>query len=132
MGSAVSLFENAVAVQITEDRFYPVKKSNDLLAVQSDCFVLTRDQQIRKNPERTLGPIDIRLDPQYFGKIDMYNKRFQHGPPSLKACESLTIEGDVFFEQEVTIKGRVSIANRTGKPATVEQGAIVEKDLIFS
>jgi len=131
MASAISLFENAVAVQISEDRFFPVKKCNDLLAVQSDCFILTGDHHIHKNTQRKLGAIDIQLDPEYFGKIDMYNERFKHGVPSLLACESLTIEGDVFFEEGVIVKGRVLIANRTDKPATVKSGSVIETDLLF-
>ena len=76
MGSAISLFKNAAVTQISDERFYPVKKCNDLLAIQSDCYHMTPDFCIVKNPARQLGRIQISLDPAFFGKIDMYNAAF--------------------------------------------------------
>lgn len=131
MGSAICLFKNAAVTQISDERFYPVKKCNELLAIQSDCYRIAPDFSIEKNPARKLDRIEIQIDPTFFGRIDMYNERFKKGVPSLVECESLTIKGDVFFEGRVTIKGRVTIHNRSGTPAVVKQGAFIEKDLLF-
>jgi UTP--glucose-1-phosphate uridylyltransferase len=131
MGSAISLFMNAAVTRISNERFYPVKKCNDLLAIQSDCYHMTPEFNVAENPARQLGRIQIALDPAFFGKIDMYNARFKHGVPSLKECESLEIQGDVFFEENVTIKGQVLIQNQTGQPAVVKQGSVIEHDLLF-
>jgi UTP--glucose-1-phosphate uridylyltransferase. len=38
MGSAISAFENARAVLVPRTRFAPVKTTQDLLLVMSDCF----------------------------------------------------------------------------------------------
>lgn len=84
------------------------------------------------NPNRYLGDIKIDLDPKYFGKIDFFNKRFADGVPSLLNCESLAIIGDVCFENNVTIKGRVVIENKGESQVTIEGGTVVDKDLIFS
>jgi UTP--glucose-1-phosphate uridylyltransferase len=73
----------------------------------------------------------IDLDPKYFGKIDFFNKRFAEGVPSLLDCESLTIIGDVCFENNVTIKGRVVIENKGESQAIIKEGTVVDKDLIF-
>ncbi len=52
MGSAISLFEGAVAVNVPRARFLPVKTCNDLLAVRSDCFVYSEREGLRINPAR--------------------------------------------------------------------------------
>jgi len=131
MGSAISLFKNAAVVQISDERFYPVKKCNDLLAIQSDCYQMVPDFSVVKNPVRQLNRIQITLDPDFFGKIDMYNARFKHGVPSLVNCESLEIQGDVFFEDNVVIKGRVIIRNNTDAPMVIKQGAVIEENTRF-
>jgi len=131
MGSAISLFTNAAVTRISEKRFYPVKKSNDLLAIQSDCYHLTPDFNVAENPSRQLDRIQIALDPAFFSKIDMYSARFIHGVPSLMECQSLEIQGDVFFEKNVAIKGKVVIQNQTNRPVVVKQGTIIDHDLLF-
>ena len=131
MGAAISLFEGASAIKIPNSRFYPVKKCNDLLAVRSDCFILADDHRLIVNPERTLDRIKINLDPTYYGRIDMFDERFAAGIPSLVHCESLSIEGDVFFEGDVTITGRVKIKNRGPEKAVIKKGAVIDKDIIL-
>ncbi len=37
IGAAVSLFENAAAIQVSRDRFRPVKNTSDLLCLRSNC-----------------------------------------------------------------------------------------------
>jgi UTP--glucose-1-phosphate uridylyltransferase len=129
MGAAIALFEGATAVKIPRSRFFPVKKCGDLLAVQSDCFVLSKKNVLVPSPNRTLESIKIKLDPKYYGKIDLFNERFKTGVPSLVACESLTVEGDVFFERNVTVKGSVVISNRSKSRAVIHEGTVVEKDI---
>ena len=46
-------------------------------------------------------------------------------------CDSLSIEGDVFFESGVTIKDRVTIKNRREAPALVKKGTVIEGDMVF-
>ena len=75
--------------------------------------------------------IQIKLDPLYFKNIDDFDKRFSNGVPSLVACESLTVKGDVFFGPRVTIKGAVTITGSRKTAAVVPEGAIIEKDLVL-
>jgi UTP--glucose-1-phosphate uridylyltransferase len=56
--------------------------------------------------------VKVKLDPKYYSKIDGLDERFDDGVPSLVDCDSLTIEGDVGFERDETIKGSVCIKNR--------------------
>ena len=131
MGSAVFLFHGATAVKVSKKRLLPVKTCNDLLAIRSDCFVLTKEKSLILNPERKLKTPTIDLDPRYYGKIDQFNERFAEGIPSLKDCISLTIEGDVRLKKNVTIKGNVLIQNSKRIQAVIKEGSVVDKDLFF-
>lgn len=123
MGSAISLFEGATAVRVTRDRFLPVKKCNDLLALRSDCFSVSKGSDITVNPRRSLGAIHIHLDTRYYKKIDDFDARFPHGPPSLIDCRSLTVEGDVTFGHNITLSGDVHITTASDTPATLPDGS---------
>ena len=135
MGAAISLFEGATAVRVPRSRFFPVKTCNDLLAVRSDCFVYTQEEELMINPERQANhrsdTIKIRLDSRYYGKIDDLDERFNQGAPSLVDCESLTIEGDVRFEKDVVIKGSVTITNNNPAQAVIPSGTVIDQDLIL-
>jgi len=127
MGAAVSLFEGATAVKVPRTRFFPVKKCNDLLTVQSDYFLFS-DERLILNPDRKSDTLKISLDPAYYGKIDLFKERFGDGIPSLVDCESLTIEGDVRFEENVAIRGNVLIRNSGESQAVIKKGTIIEKE----
>jgi UTP--glucose-1-phosphate uridylyltransferase len=135
MGAAISLFEGTTAVRVPRSRFFPVKSCNDLLALRSDCYVLGEKETLQINPKRIAAnrpdTIKVRLDPKYYGKIDLLEKRFQNGLPSLVDCESFSIQGDVYFEGNVTIKEAVSIKNNLNTPAVIKKGTIIDQDLIF-
>jgi UTP--glucose-1-phosphate uridylyltransferase len=131
MGAAISLFEGAVVIKIPASRFFPVKKCNDLLAVRSDRFIFTKDNNLIVDPNSSSANININLDPKYYGKIDLFDERFSAGVPSLIDCESLTIEGDIRFESNATIKGRVAIKNNGKSQAVVKEGTIIDEDVIF-
>ena len=132
MGSAIELFEGATAVRVPRGRFLPVKKCNDLMIIRSDCLVFSDRGRLKINPERVLTTLPrIDLDPAYYGKIDRFEERFPQGVPSLLHCESLTVKGDVVFEKNVRIAGNVTISNPSNKPAIVEAGSLLEKDLAF-
>lgn len=133
MGAAISLFQGATAVRVPRSRFFPVKTCNDLLALRSDMFVYTEDEELKINPARRAkgkpDTITIKLDPRYYKKIDDLNIRFGNGIPSLVDCDSLTIEGDVRFEKNVTVKGAVTIKNSGTTQAVIKKGTVIDKDL---
>jgi UTP--glucose-1-phosphate uridylyltransferase len=135
MGAAISLFDGATAVRVPRSRFFPVKTCNDLLAVRSDCFVYTPEDKLQVNPQRRSNhradAIKIKLDSQYYGKIDDLDERFSQGAPSLVDCDSLTIEGDVRFEKDVKIQGSVTITNNNPTQAVIKSGTVIDQDLIF-
>lgn len=131
MGAAISLFEGAAAIKVPTSRFLPVKKCNDLLSIRSDRFIFSAENKLIANPNSRTKTIRVDLDPKYYGKIDLFDERFSRGVPSLINCESLTIKGDVWFESNVVIRGKVAITNKGKTRATIKEGTIVEKDLIF-
>jgi len=132
MGAAISLFEGAAVIKVPASRFLPVKKCNDLLAIRSDRFVFSAENNLIVNPNSGTKTIQIDLDPKYYGKIDLFDKRFSGSVPSLTNCESLTVRGDVRFENNVTIKGRVVITNKGKTQTVIKEGTVAEKDLIFN
>jgi UTP--glucose-1-phosphate uridylyltransferase len=135
MGAAISLFDGTTAVKVPRTRFFPVKSCNDLLSLRSDCYVLGAKDNLRLNPKRAAASqpdiIKIQLDPNFYGKIDLLEERFKEGLPSLVNCETLNIEGDVYFESDVTIKDNVSIKNSKNSPAVIKKGTIIDKDIVF-
>jgi UTP--glucose-1-phosphate uridylyltransferase len=132
MGAAISLFEGSEIIKVSESRFFPVKKCNELLAIRSDRFVFSKQDNLILNPKAGSRNITIALDPKYYGKIDAFDERFSEGIPSLIDCNSLTIDGDVRFEKNVTIRGRVVIKNNGESQAVIKQGSVIDKDVILS
>ena len=135
MGAAISLFVDTMAVNVPRSRFFPVKSCNDLIALRSDFYVLGKGEILQINPQRISAnrpdAVKISLDPKFYGRIDLLEERFEKGLPSLVDCESLCIEGDVHFEDQIIIKGRVSIKNRHHSPAVIKKGTVIDGDIIF-
>ena len=120
MGAAIGVFDGARALHVPRRRFAPVKTTNDLLALRSDVYVLDDDYRVALAPEREDPPF-IDLDPDFYKLIGDFEPRFPAGPPSLVACERLTVAGDVTFGRAVEVRGTVSVKG----PATIEDGAIL-------
>ncbi len=128
MGSAIAVFEGAGAIRIDKIRFAPIKKTNDLLDVRSDNYVLTEDFQVQANPARKLPRAYIDLDSEYYQFVDDFDARVPDGPPSLVECERLVVRGDFLFGNGVVLKGVVNMINETGQQAFVPDGTVVSGD----
>ena len=131
MGSAISIFDEATAIRVPRTRFAPVKKCQDLLALWSDCYVLTDDYLVIQNPRRKIGTLLLKLDSKYYKKIDQLKARFPHGAPSLLDCVSLDLQGDIVFGKGVVIRDRVVIANQTASQITIADGSLIEAYRVF-
>ncbi len=121
MGSAISLFPKATAIRVPRHRFLPVKATTDLLAIRSDAYGLTADHRIRRTSAHRTAPV-ISLDDRYFKLLEDFENRFPDGPPSLKDCVSLNVEGDVTFGRAVRVEGEVHLSSPNGAK-TVPDGA---------
>jgi UTP--glucose-1-phosphate uridylyltransferase len=126
MGAAIGVFDGAQAVRVPRSRFAPVKTTNDLLGVRSDAYVLTEEGHVELAPERAESPPLIDLDSSFYKLVGDFEPRFPAGPPSLVACERLTVEGDVIFGRDVTVRGAVEIENPDDEPLRLDDGTALE------
>jgi UTP--glucose-1-phosphate uridylyltransferase len=122
MGAAIDVFEGAGALRVPRSRFAPVKTTSDLLAVRSDAYDLADDWTVRLAARRDGRPPLVELDSDYFKLLGDFEPRFESGPPSLVQCERLTVEGDVSFGRNVTVRGAVTVEG----PRRIEDGTVLE------
>lgn len=123
MGSAIACFDRADALVVPRFRFAPVKTTNDLLAIRSDLYTLGEKHQVALHPRRFTPPPAITLDPVFYKNIADFELRFANGAPSLLQCDSLQIDGDIYFGANVRIEGDVHLRNPTPKPARIADGS---------
>ena len=126
MGSAIAVFAGAGAMRVPRTRFAPVKTTGDLLAVRSDCYVLTDDHRIVPNPARTLGQVVVKLDGDHYKLIDQLEAGFPYGAPSLIEADTFTVNGRFVFGSDVKVKGSVALQNNDSAPKTIDDGSILE------
>ncbi len=119
MGSAVHCFEGAIAIEVPRTRFLPVKKTCDLLFLQSDAVSYDPETGILTP---LMPAISITLDEKYYKSIDDYESRFPFQfPVSLRKCTSLDINGDFRFGEGVVFEGDVKLTNDSGKQVYIEK-----------
>jgi len=131
MGAAIEMFEGARALEVPRTRFAPVKKTEDLMALRSDCYEMTAEFQVRLVESRDQRPPDVQLDSKYYKFISDFD-RLVGCDPSLKNCESLTISGPVEFQEPVTFGGRVEVVNQTGQPLPCPSGSYSDETIHVS
>ena len=119
MGSAVGVFDGAVAIEVDRTRFLPVKATSDLLVLRSDAYELTDRAEVRLVPGRTTAPL-VELDDVY-KLLPGFDQRFPFGPPSLVGADKLTVRGDWTFGRDVTVVG-VAEVDATGSPGLIADG----------
>ena len=119
MGAAVGSIPGARAVQVPRSRFAPVKTTNDLLVVWSDAYALTDDGRMTATFDGA-APV-VTLDDEFYKLVPDFQARFPSGPPSLRGCTRLRVEGEVTFGADVVVEGDVHL---TG-PARVADGEVL-------
>ncbi len=131
-GSAISVFKNSAAMRVPRTRFAPVKNTNDLLAVRSDRYSISKDFKIVPIPSQKENALEVDLDSRFYKLIDDFEVRFPDGVPSLKNCTSLVIKGDVLFENNISLNGQVKIINRTSEQVKLHTGTIIDGEYIIN
>jgi UTP--glucose-1-phosphate uridylyltransferase len=126
MGAAIGVFDGARAVRVPRRRFAPVKTTNDLLAVRSDAYVLTEEAHVELAPERHDAPPVIDLDSRFYKLLPGFEARFPAGAPSLRACDRLTVVGDVVFGREVAVRGSVTIEHTGEEQLRLADGSVLQ------
>jgi UTP--glucose-1-phosphate uridylyltransferase len=131
IGAAIGIFENSAAILVDRDRFLPVKKTDDLLLVRSDCYVFGPDYQLKPNPAGKPESVKVELDDRFYKLVDDFEARFPSGPPSLVECRSLTVKGDVRFGANVVCTGDVLLENTSGHQVQVKDNEVLTGHCVF-
>ena len=129
VGSAFNSFPDAMGMNVPRSRFLPVKKTSDLLLVQSDLFslnrgTLKRDQGVVRSD---LPQINLK-DP--FNDLKEYQQRIPV-PPDIAELDSLELQGEVRFNGKVTLKGNVRLVSHK-KSIRIPKGAVLENKIVES
>jgi UTP--glucose-1-phosphate uridylyltransferase len=128
IGSAVECFPGAVGLTVSRDRFMPVKKTDDLLLVQSDLFILNKGH-LARNPDRKQVELpSIKLG-ECFTDLQDYQERIPN-IPGLLDLDSLEVEGDVRFGKGVQLKGKINLSALNDKPLLIPDGSILENETV--
>jgi len=131
MGSIVSVNKDAQLIKVPNDRFCPVKMTNELLSVRSDAYILTSNYRLILNPKRKFTAPIINLDPKYYKFLADFEARFPEEVPSLIDCNKVSIEGDFKFGKNVILKGEVRLINSTNKQVTLEDIVIDDTEWVI-
>ncbi|WP_161964944.1 UTP--glucose-1-phosphate uridylyltransferase [Ornithinimicrobium cerasi] len=113
MGGAVELFEDAVSVGVTRERFAPVKTTNELLLLRSDVYRLDPRTWRLTSTVEPAPVVDLVKD--HYGMIGAFDARFPAGPPSLVEASRLQVEGDWTFGADVRVVGAVTLGEEGGR-----------------
>jgi UTP--glucose-1-phosphate uridylyltransferase len=119
MGAAIEVFDGATTIEVGRDRFVPVKTTNDLLVLRSDCYELDDDHVLHLRSDEV--PY-VDLDPDHYKLVPDFEARFGEGVPSMRKASRLEVEGDWTFGAGVTVVGEVKLADE-GAPSRVEAGS---------
>lgn len=109
MGAAIGVFDGAAALRVPRSRFVPVKTTNDLLSLRSDAYVIGDGRAVHLAPERDGVPPFVDLDTDHYKLVGDFDERFGAGAPSLVACDTLRVVGDVRFGADVVVRGDVTV-----------------------
>lgn len=122
MGAAIEVFDGATTIEVGRDRFVPVKTTNDLLVLRSDCYDLTDGYVMVQQPE-TVPFVD--LDSGYYKLVADFDQRFPDGVPSLRRATSFVVHGDWTFGKDVTVVGDVELDAPAEGAGQVEPGTVL-------
>jgi UTP--glucose-1-phosphate uridylyltransferase len=114
MGAAIEVFEGAVTIEVGRDRFVPVKTTNDLLVLRSDCYELDEHHVLRQVPD-AVPFVDLSKE---YKLVDGF-ERLVEEVPSLKEATRLEVDGEWTFGPGVRVVGDASLT-ADGAPGRVE------------
>ena len=124
MGAAIEIFEGARTIEVSRDRFVPVKTTNDLLVLRSDVYDLGADYGLHL---ATAEVPFVDLDKQFYGLVNEFDRRFGQGAPSLRHAHSFRVTGDWTFEPDVRLIGDVALTS-TSAAQRVPAGTVLGED----
>ena len=120
MGAAIEVFDGATTIEVGRDRFVPVKTTNDLLVLRSDCYELGDGYVLEQHPEKV--PF-VDLDSKFYKLMQDFDQRFPEGVPSARRATSFVVHGDWTFGKDVVLVGDVELDAPPDGAGRVEPGA---------
>ncbi len=105
IGSGLECFEGAVGLIVSRERFFPVKKTDDLLLVRSNLFSLSDGKLTRDRKSHPLPLIELG---DFLQGIENFQNAFSI-IPDLVDLKELKITGDVRFEGAACLRGKVRL-----------------------
>ena len=92
-----------MTIVVNRGRYLPVKSTSDLFLVQSNLYGV-RHGTLVMSPERQDGGTPLIKLGREFTSVEDYLRRIPHGVPTITHLDHLTVAGDVFFGENVTLK----------------------------
>ena len=123
MGAAIEVFDGAQVIEVFRNRFVPVKTTNDLLVLRSDCYALEGDATMRLQDGVAQVPF-VDLDSSYYKLVGDFDARFPEGVPSIRQARSFTVHGDWTFGADVEVRGE-AVVEAAGAPGRIEPGTVL-------
>jgi len=124
VGAAIKHFKAAKGINVPRSRFLPVKSCSDLLLIKSDLYDLNEGALVM-NASRLFATTPVVKLGDTFKKVANFTKRFKTIPHILEA-DHITINGDVVFGKNVTLRGTVIIVANEGNRIQIPDGSILE------
>lgn len=120
MGAAIEVFDHVAVIEVGRDRFVPVKKTNELLLLRSDCYQVDAQTGHLQQVVENLPAVD--LDAEYYGHITDFDQRIPQAP-SLIEAQGLRVRGDITFGRDVRIVGDADLS--ADEPEIVPDGSVL-------
>ena len=108
MGAAIGQFENSGSIIVPRNRFLPVKKTSDLLILQSDLVDKSNINELKYHENCIKNGIPKIHFEGPLTHIENYEKAMKV-VPSLKDLIELTVIGDVEFSENQALVGTVTL-----------------------
>lgn len=110
MGAAIEVFDGARTIEVGRDRFVPVKTTNDLLVLRSDCYELDEDSVLHQVPD-AIPFVDLAKDYKLVAGFEELVEEV----PSLARATSLRVEGRWSFGPDVEVRGEARLGDEGGR-----------------
>jgi len=125
---AIHNFKNSAAIYVPRSRHKPVKKTSQLLQVQSELYDIEKGMLVM-NPKRVPATEPVIKLGDDFQTLDQYEKRFK-SLPNILELDHLTVSGNVTFGSNVTLKGTVIIVAETGSRIDIPDNVVLDNKIV--
>ncbi|VDM32625.1 unnamed protein product [Hydatigera taeniaeformis] len=127
-GAAIRNFKGAIGINVPRSRFLPVKTTSDLLLLMSNLYSLDNGT-IMMSPKRSFPTVPLVKLGDEFKKVKDFLSRFANIPDLLE-LDHLTIAGNVYIGQDVSLKGTVIIIANHGEKICIPKGSQLENKIV--